>query len=110
MDSTITISTHNVNGFNHSKEFLYNLCDSFPNAIRGIQEHWLAPAYKKQLGLNRLRLLHPDFDGFGNSAMSKELSSKVRTGRPFGGTGFLYILIMTTAVMVTTVIRLIARM
>ena len=84
MSSTVTISTHNVNGFNHSKEFLYGLCDKFPNAIRGIQEHWLTPAYKKQLGLNRLRLLHPDFDGFGNSAMAKEMSAKIRTGRPFG--------------------------
>ena len=40
--------------------------------------------------MNRLRLLHPDFDGFGNSAMAKDVSSKIRTGRPFGGTGFLF--------------------
>ena len=79
-----------MNGFNHSKDFLYNLCDKFPNAIRAVQEHWLAPPYIKQQGLNRLRLLRSDFDGFGNSAMSKDVSTKIRTGRPFGGTGFLY--------------------
>ena len=89
-DTKITISTHNVNGFGHSKSFLFDLCEKFPNAIRGIQEHWLAPPYKKQLGVNRLRSLHPDFDGFGNSAMKRENETKVRMGRPFGGTGFLF--------------------
>ena len=90
-DSTsIIISSHNVNGFNHSREFLYSLCDKYPNSIRAIQEHWLAPPYKKQQGVNRLRSLHPDFDGFGNSAMGKDNETRVRTGRPYGGTGFLY--------------------
>ena len=87
---SITISSHNVNGFNHSKNFLYSLCDKFPDAIRAIQEHWLAPPYKKQQGVNRLRALHPDFDGFGNSAMKKDVENKVRLGRGYGGTGFLY--------------------
>ena len=77
-------------GFNRSKPFLYDQCDKFPNVIRAVQEHWLAPPYKKQHGVNKLRLLHPDFDGFGNSAMTKEVASKIRVGRPFGGTGFLY--------------------
>ena len=86
----MTISSHNVNGFSHSKSFLYSLCDKFPHAIRGIQEHWLAPPYKKHLGVNRLRSFHPLFDGFGNSAMKKQNESKIRMGRPFGGTGFLY--------------------
>ena len=86
----ITISSHNINGFGHSKSFLYSLCEQFPDAIRGVQEHWLAPPFKKQSGVNRLRALHPDFDGFGNSAMKKEVESKVRMGRPYGGTGFLF--------------------
>ena len=42
------------------------------------------------MGVNRLRCLHPAFDGFGNSAMTNEVGTKVRTGRPYGGTGFLY--------------------
>ena len=83
----IAVSTHNVNGFRHSKSFLHSLCENHPDVIRGIEEHWLAPPYKKQLGVNQLRTLHPQFDGFGNSAMTKDLMTKVRTGRPYGGTG-----------------------
>ena len=45
---------------------------------------------KKQFGVNQLRCLHPDFDGFGTSAMKKVCESKVNHGRPFGGTGFVY--------------------
>ena len=88
--TTFTISSHNVNGFNRSREFLFGLCESCPISIRAIQEHWLAPPYKKIQGVNRLRSLHPSFDGFGNSAMEKEVNSKIRSGRPYGGTGFLY--------------------
>ena len=88
--NAITISTHNVNGFNHSQKFLHSLCDQVPDAIRAIQEHWLAPPYKKQKGVNRLRTLHPAFDGFGNSGMQKDVEEKVRLGRGKGGTGFLY--------------------
>ena len=88
--TTLTISSHNVNGFNRSKEFLYDQCDTCPNSISAIQEHWLAPPYKKLQGVNRLRSLHQNFDGFGNSAMEKDVKSKVRLGCPFGGTGFLY--------------------
>ena len=50
----------------------------------------MAPSFKKQLGVNRLRSLHPDFDAYGSSAMGKDVDSRVRSGRPFGGTGFLY--------------------
>ena len=89
-DNVITISTHNVNGYARSKEFLHSMCNNVPSAIRGIQEHWLRPPYKKQFGVNQLRCLHPDFDGFGTSAMKKSSESKVNTGRPYGGTGFVY--------------------
>ena len=94
MDSTtitsITVSTHNVNGYSRSKNFLHSLCSQTPDSIRAIQEHWLRPSYKKQCGVNQLRHLHPDFDGFGTSAMNKSLDSQVRIGRPYGGTGFVY--------------------
>ena len=88
--TSITISTHNVNGYARSKEFLHSLCEQFPIAIRGLQEHWLRPPYKKQFGVNQLRCLHSDFDGFETSAMKKQCASKVTNGRPFGGTGFVY--------------------
>ena len=87
---TITISTHNICGFNNSKSYLYSMCDKNPDTIRGVQEHWLGPPYKKQSGVNRLRVLHPDFDGFGNSAMQQDVEKEVRIGRGYGGTGFLY--------------------
>ena len=94
MDQTepikVTISTHNVNGFTRNKEFLRTLCESNPNAIRAIQEHWLKPPFKKQLGVNKLRSLHPNFDGFGTSAMKHDVETRIVKGRPFGGTGFLY--------------------
>ena len=86
----ITISTHNINGYSRSKEFLHSLCGDEPNAIRAIQEHWLRPPYKKQFGVNQLRSVHPDFDGFGTSAMKKTSESKINIGRPYGGTGFIY--------------------
>ena len=88
--STITISTHNVNGYARSKEFLHSLCQRSPNSIRGLQEHWLRPPYKQIFGVNQLQCLHPDFDGFGTSAMKKQCESKVNYVRPFGGTGFVY--------------------
>ena len=86
----ITISTHNINGYSHSKDFLHSLCDNAPDAIRGLQEHWLRPPYKKQFGVNQLRSVHPNFDGFGSSAMQKTVDTKVSVGRPYGGTGFIY--------------------
>lgn len=88
--TTITFSTHNVNGYKRSKEFLLSQCKNNANSIRAIQEHWLRPPYKKQFGVNQLRCLHPDFDGFGSSAMKKDIESKISSGRPFGGTGFIF--------------------
>ena len=87
---TITFSTHNVNGYKRSKEYLFSQCVDKPDSIRAIQEHWLRPAYKKQFGVNQLRCLHPNFDGFGTSAMAKSSESKVLSGRPYGGTGFVF--------------------
>ena len=86
----LTISTQNVNGFKRNKDFLRSLCDQNPYAIRAIQEHWLRPPYKKQSGVNEIRSLHPDFEGFGTSAMKHSAESRILKGRPYGGTGFLF--------------------
>ena len=88
--SKITICSHNINGFSSKKSYLYSQCDATTDLIYGVQEHWLAPPYKKQFGVNRLRTVHPDFDGFGSSAMKRDVETKVRKGRPYGGTGFIY--------------------
>ena len=87
----ITISTHNVNGFTRNKDFLHTLCESNPDAIQAIQEHWLKPPFKKQLGVNNLRSLHPNFDGFGTSAMKHAVESRIVKGRPFGEPDFYLI-------------------
>ena len=68
----IRLISHNVRGFSNSKEFLYSRCEENSNAIIAIQEHWLPPPFKKQAGVNKLRTLHPDFEGFGVSAMKKK--------------------------------------
>ena len=88
--SIITFVSHNVNGFFRSKDFIKSQCESNLNSIRAIQEHWLRPPYKKLHGVNQLRNVHPCFDGYGTLAMSKASDSKVITGRPFGGTGFIF--------------------
>ena len=86
----LTISSHNVRGFSNSREFIYSRCQSTPNLIQCIQEHWLPPPYKKKVGTNALRTVHPDFESFATSAMKKAEENKIRRGRGFGGTGFLY--------------------
>ena len=71
MDNTtfITLSTHNINGYKRSKEFLLSQCKSNANSICAIQEHWLRPPYKKQFGVNQLRCLHAEFDGYGRTPL-----------------------------------------
>lgn len=86
----ITIRSHNVNGFKRSKDFIFSQCEKNPNMIIALQEHWLRPPYKKQFGVNQLRCVHPNFDGFGTSAMAKSSETNIISGRPFGGTGFVY--------------------
>ena len=88
--TTLTLSSHNVNGFNGSKEFLHSRCESEKTAILAIQEHWLKPSIRKHQGIDRLKTLHPRYDGYGTSAMTKKMGDEIMKGRPFGGTGFLF--------------------
>ena len=86
----LRISTHNVNGFDSSRNFLRSRCADEPETIQCIQEHWLRPPFKKVKGVNELRHLHEDFDGYGTSAMKSTMEKKILAGRPYGGTGFLW--------------------
>ena len=86
----ISLSTHNINGFKGSEHYLKSLCDNQPNSILCLQEHWLRPTYKKIRGLNQLRMIHPLFDGYGVSAMKYVHDKSILSGRPFGGTGFVF--------------------
>ena len=85
---TITLCTHNVNGYHRSKECLKRRCGENDNLIYALQETWLKPPYKKHLGVNELRSLHPNYEGYGVSSMTTDRS--IRKGRPYGGTGFLF--------------------
>ena len=86
----IKIRSHNINGFDSSREFLFNECDNNSFSIAAIQEHWLRPSYRKQLGTNRLKVLHPNYDAYAVSAMTSQLGKSISKGRPYGGTGFLF--------------------
>ena len=89
-ESLLRIRTHNVNGFDNSKECLFQECDDDAFDILGVQEHWLRPSFKKEKGTNKLRTLHQQFDGFATSGMSTHVGKGLMKGRPFGGTGFLF--------------------
>ena len=88
--TTIKIRSHNINGFDSSSEFLRRECNDLSFSIAAIQEHWLRPSYRKQKGINRLKVLHPDYDAFATSGMSKDIDQRIMKGRPYGGTGFLF--------------------
>jgi hypothetical protein len=47
--------------------------------------HWLTPN-----NIDQFNHIHPDFVGFGLSAMCKKLSAGIYCGRPFGGVEFIW--------------------
>ena len=87
---TLNIVSFNVMGFNKSKSFLRSYLENNSNTILAIQEHWLLPSFKKSSGVNALKNVHDDFDGWGFSAMNEATRTNVRLGRPYGGTGFIF--------------------
>ena len=86
----LKIRSHNVNGFDSSSEYIRQECNDAAFSILAIQEHWLRPSYRKQKGVNRLKMLHPNYDAYATSGMSDQLDQRILKGRPFGGTGFLF--------------------
>ena len=90
MGTTITLSSQNINGFARNQTYVKELCDTFPNSIRAFQEHWMKSPLKRHLGVNKLRQVHDDFDGWGTSAMRDDMENHVRVGRLFGGTGYIW--------------------
>ena len=86
----ITFSTHNLNGFTRNRNCLYSRCVNEPNTIQCLQEHWLKPPFKRVKGVNELRHVHDEFEGFGTSAMKDSIGNNILKGRPYGGTGFLW--------------------
>ena len=90
MKMPLQIVTHNINGFDSKSHFVSDLCSALPSSIYCLQEHWLLPPYKKYPGVNKLKSVHPDLDGWGRSAMKNSMETRIRHGRPYGGTGFLW--------------------
>ena len=88
--TSISISSHNVQGFANQREFIYSQCSTNPLLLQCIQEHWLPPPHKKKPGTNTLRSIHSDFEAYATSAMKKAEENSIRRGRGFGGTGFIY--------------------
>ena len=87
---SINIISHNINGFTSSENFLKMLCDDDANSILCIQEHWLRPVFKNIKSINQLRTVHHAFDGYGASGMKNTHNDAILTGRPYGGTGFIF--------------------
>ena len=86
----LQIYSHNVNGLDRNRTFVTDTCTSVPHCIYGLQEHWLRPPTKRSAGVNALMSLHTDLDGWGTSAMKSSMKAKIMSGRPFGGTGFVW--------------------
>ena len=50
----------------------------------------MRPSSKHCAGVNALKTLHPTLDGWGTSAMKTAMESKILSGRPYGGTGYVW--------------------
>ena len=92
MDKKVSIKvvSYNINGFSGSEDYLSKLCEDDNNSIICVQEHWLRPAYKNLKSVNQLRTVHDAFDGYGVSGMKNIHNTSILTGRPYGGTGFIF--------------------
>ena len=94
----IVVTSHNIFGFENSKDFLYERCDGKDISILAVQEHWLHPPYRKHLGTDKFKILHPDYESFAVSGMQQNVSEQIMRGRPYGGTGFLYAKAISNAI------------
>lgn len=85
VDAVFGIVTYNLHGLNNGRSLLVDLCNDPAINIIAVQEHWLTPN-----NLHLLNNVHPDFMGFGISAMSNRLEAEIYRGRPYGGVGFIW--------------------
>lgn len=81
----LRLVSYNLYGLNNGRSYLLDLCNDPTIDVIAMQELWLTPSH-----LDVLNDIHPDFAGFGISAMQNKLKSGIYTGRPFGGVGFLW--------------------
>ena len=72
--------SYNLHGINNGRSLLIELCSDPVVSVIAIQEYWLTSN-----NLHLLNSIHPDFIGFGISAMSKRLEKEIYRGRQYGG-------------------------
>ena len=65
----------------------------------------MRPPSKQNAGVNALMSLHNDLDGWGTSAMKTSMETKIRSGRPYGGTGFVWTKTLSSAIRPRTEFR-----
>jgi len=84
-DNKCCIATYNMHGMNTGRSGLVDLCNNPQIKLIAVQEHWLTPS-----NIHLLNSIHPEFVGFGISAVTSRLGTEVYCGRPYGGVGFLW--------------------
>ena len=80
VDTSRTIVSYNMHGFNQGSPTVRDLSLSIEPDIFLLQEHWLTPT-----NLSKLEENFPQYLCIGTSAMRSSVESGVLYGRPFGG-------------------------
>ena len=83
ISKALTVCSLNMSGFRNGFSMLRELCSS--HLILGVQEHWL-----REDDLDKLNLIHSDYNYYAASGMNSAVASSILKGRPFGGVGFLW--------------------
>ena len=77
--------TYSLHGLNNGKSGLVDLCHNPDIVLIAMQENWL---YGNNIQL--LNDIHPEFSGYGISAMDNRLSTEIYRGCPYCGVAFLW--------------------
>ena len=77
----LRIRSFNMHGLNQGESLLKHMCMNNNFDVLLLQEHWLSPA-----NIHRINdITGADFICYSSSSMSKECSSDILRGRPYGG-------------------------
>ena len=79
----LTLCSFNMFGFRNGLSMLNHLCQS--HLIIGVQEHWI-----REDNLDKLRLIHEDFNYYAASGMNSAVADSILRGRHYSSTGFLW--------------------
>ena len=80
LHNTLNLLSLNCNGFKNKANIIL---DTYPNIdLFCFQEHWLSSEESSIFNTN-----NNSYSGYGNASFD---NTKLRTGRPFGGVGFMW--------------------